>query len=82
MPGSVRLAHQEHRGGKWRRAGPDDALCEHGRALSLQLVLLELWISVRSDGDWRGTGQQVDAVVVGPRQWQFPQLQEHILELL
>jgi hypothetical protein len=64
-PRAVRLANQEHRSGERRHAGSYDALCEHGLTLSLQLVLLQLRVPVRSYGHRSCTGQQVDAMVVG-----------------
>jgi len=63
-PGLVRLANEEHRRRERRRAGTDDPLCEHGVALPLQLILLQLGVAVRPHGNRGGVRQQVNAVVV------------------
>ena len=54
VPCRVRLLDEEYGRGEGRGAGPDDALLKHRRALSLQLVLLELRIAVRADCHRRG----------------------------
>jgi hypothetical protein len=43
--------------GERGRAWADNALREHDRDLALQLVLLQLGVVVRSDGDGSGTRQ-------------------------
>jgi hypothetical protein len=56
-PGPVRLVNKENWCGERGRAWADNALREHDRDLALQLVLLQLGVVVRSDGDGSGTRQ-------------------------
>jgi hypothetical protein len=54
MSGIIGLPHQEDRGKECRCAQPNDALGEHGIALALKLVLLELWVAVGPNQALRG----------------------------
>jgi hypothetical protein len=69
-PRLVRLPYQQDGRGERRGARPDDALGEHGRTLSFQLVLLQLGVAVRAHRDRGGVGQQVDAIVIRARRWE------------
>jgi hypothetical protein len=51
-------------------------LCEHDRDLALHLVLLQLGVAVRFDGDRSGTRQEVYAVVVRSSRWDSLRLLE------
>jgi hypothetical protein len=65
-PCLVLLTHKQHRHEEGGRAGPDDALAQHVIALFLDLVLEQLRVAVRPNGDrWRRR-QKVDAVEGGP----------------
>ena len=45
-PTAILLADEEHRGGERRSRLPDDPLLQHIIALSLNLILEELWVAV------------------------------------
>ena len=68
-PRPIRLLDEEHGCRERRSTGADDALLQHGGALPLELVLLQLRVPVRPHCHRRGPGQQVYAVVVGAAWW-------------
>ena len=53
-PRPVRFLDEQHRRGKRRGTWADDALLQHGGALPLELVLLQLWVPVWSHSYRRG----------------------------
>jgi hypothetical protein len=63
-PRVIRLAHQQHRGREWRCARSDEALVEHNSNLALQLILLQLWISIGPYCNWRCARQEMNVVIV------------------
>ena len=79
-PRAVRLAQEEYRGGERRCTGPDDALLQHGVALSLQLILLELGVAVGADCDRCGARRKVYAVVAVMARRKSCRRGEHVLE--
>ena len=74
--GLIRLANKEYRRREWRSARADNPLGEHGVALALQLILLQLGVSVWSHGDRCCSREQMDAVVVWSGQRQASRLLE------
>jgi hypothetical protein len=56
---------KEHGRGESRRARPNDTLFEHGGALGLQFVFLELGIAVRADCHWCCVGEEMNSVIIG-----------------
>jgi hypothetical protein len=62
--GLIRLADKEYGRREWRSARVDNPLGEHGVALALQLILLQLGVSIWSHGDRCCSREQMDAMVV------------------
>jgi hypothetical protein len=77
-PRVVRLLDEEDRGQERRAAAPNNPLVQHGRTLTLQFILVQSGVSVRSNGHrWRPR-HQGDAVVTAARLGQVVRLVEDV----
>ena len=55
-------------------------MVKHGDTLSLEIILLKLWVSIGAHRNESHVGYQVDGMIAWPHRWEPPKLSKDVTE--